>query len=247
MNRMTVLLAKDLKDIIKSRITYSYILVPLFLSFAYVGMAVSSMNSLEEAGVGAAVMTEAAQATINGIFNTLPLIVIMLVCSVLASYAVVLDKTKRITETLLATPLSLRQIWIAKSLAITIPSSVIGIVISFIMLTVVNYIAFVPRVGFIFPGLLSLATGILLVPVVTFFVVSIVTCLQLIMTNPRLASLVFSVLFLAVFFSTAISQTGLRLDFSLIYLGLIVVLLLTNYFISRLLTKERIVLSSKTL
>ncbi|MBN1367879.1 MAG: hypothetical protein JW967_08120 [Dehalococcoidales bacterium] len=246
MNRMTVLLGKDLKDIIKSRITYSYIIVPLFLSFAYVGMALNSMNSLEAAGIGKEIMTEAAQATINGIFNTLPLVVIMLVCSVLASYAVVLDKTKRITETLLATPLSLRQIWIAKSLAITIPSAVIGILISLIMLTVVNYIAFVPRVGFIFPGPLSLATGILLVPFVSFFVVSIVTCLQLIMTNPRLASLVFSVLFLAVFFSTALSQTGLRLDFSLIYLVLVVILLAINFFLARLLTKERIVLSSKT-
>ncbi|MBN1367588.1 MAG: hypothetical protein JW967_06660 [Dehalococcoidales bacterium] len=247
MNRMAVLLRKDLKDILKSRITYSYLILPLFLSFAYVASASGLMNSLTQEGVSTAILAEAAQSTIDGIFRSLPLIVMMLTCSVLASYAVVLDKTKRILESLLATPLSLREVWVAKSLAVTIPSAVIGIVMSFIMVIIVNFIAFIPHVGFVFPGPVALATGIILVPVVTYFVVSIVTCLQLIMTNPRLASLVFSLLFLAVFFTTALTQVGLNVNLSLIYLGLVVVLLVINYFIARLLTKERIVMSSKTM
>ena len=246
MNRMPVLLRKDLKDILTSRITYTYIIVPLFLSFAYVGTASGLMSTLIKQGASTAVLTEAAQATVNGIFYSLPMIVMMLICSVLASYAVVLDKTKRIIESLLATPLSLREVWIAKTLAITIPSAVIGVVISIVMVIVIEIIAFVPSVGFIIPSPLSLVTGIIIVPIVTFFVVGIVTCLQLIMTNPRLASLVFSVLFLAVFFSTTISQTALKLDFSLIYLIVILVLLGINVYMSRFLTKERIVLSSKT-
>ncbi len=247
MNRMLVLLRKDLKDILKSRITYAYIFVPLFISFAYLSPATALVNTLAKQNVSPDVLKEAAQASVNGIFNTLPLIIMMLTCSVLASYAVVLDKTKRIIETLLATPLSLRQIWIAKSLAVTVPSAVIGIVISLVMVTVINFIAFVPKVGFIFPDPSSLATGIILVPAVSFFVVNIVTCLQLIMTNPRLASLIFTVLFLAVFFSTLLSQFGLKIDFIVIYLILIAVLLGINYLMSRFLTKERIVLSSKTL
>ena len=246
MNRMPVLLRKDLKDILTSRITYTYIIVPLFLSFAYVGTASGLMSTLIKQGASTAVLTEAAQATVNGIFYSLPMIVMMLICSVLASYAVVLDKTKRIIESLLATPLSLREVWVAKTLAITIPSAVIGVVISIVMVIVIEIIAFVPSVGFIIPSPLSLVTGIIIVPIVTFFVVGIVTCLQLIMTNPRLASLVFSVLFLAVFFSTTISQTALKLDFSLIYLIVILVLLGINVYMSRFLTKERIVLSSKT-
>jgi ABC-2 type transport system permease protein len=201
------------------------------------------MSALIKQGATAATLAEAAQTTMNGIFYSLPLIIMMLICSVLASYAVVLDKTKRNIESLLATPLSLREVWIAKTLAVTIPSAVIGIVMSIIM---VNMIAFVPNVGFIIPSPISLVTGIILVPVVTFFVVGIVTCLQLIMTNPRLASLVFSVLFLAVFFSTTISQAALKLDFSLIYLIVIVVLLGINAYLARFLSKERIVLSSKT-
>jgi ABC-2 type transport system permease protein len=246
MNRMPVLLRKDLKDILTSRTTYAYLIVPIFLSFTYVGTASGLMSALIKQGATAATLAEAAQTTMNGIFYSLPLIIMMLICSVLASYAVVLDKTKRNIESLLATPLSLREVWIAKTLAVTIPSAVIGIVMSIIMVIVVNMIAFVPNVGFIIPSPISLVTGIILVPVVTFFVVGIVTCLQLIMTNPRLASLVFSVLFLAVFFSTTISQAALKLDFSLIYLIVIVVLLGINAYLARFLSKERIVLSSKT-
>jgi high-affinity Fe2+/Pb2+ permease len=44
-----------------------------------------------------------------------------------------------------------------------------------------------------------------------------------------------------------VTLSGLNLAFSLIYLILIVILMVINYFIARLLTKERIVLSSKTL
>jgi ABC-2 type transport system permease protein len=246
MNRMLALLSKDLKDILTSRITYTYLILPFFLSFAYITGASGTISSLVKEGASAVILKEAAQTAINSIFYSLPLIIMMLTCSVMASYAVVLDKTKRIIESLLATPLSLRQVWIAKTLAVTIPSTVIGIALSFIMLTVIDFIAFVPHVGFIFPGPVSLVTGIILVPAVTFCVVAIVTCLQLIMTNPRLASMVFSLLFLAVFFSTAVSQIGLRINFSLVYLILIVIFLGVNYFLSRFLTKERIVLSSKT-
>jgi hypothetical protein len=44
-----------------------------------------------------------------------------------------------------------------------------------------------------------------------------------------------------------LSPSGLRLDFSLLYLILIVILMGINYIIARWLTKERLVLSSKTL
>ncbi len=246
MNRMLVLLRKDLKDILTSRTTYTYLIIPIFLSLTYLAPAEKLISTLKNEGTSAAVIMSAAQSTVNGFFYSLPLIIMMLICSVLASYAVVLDKSKRTIESLLATPLSLREIWIAKSLAVTIPAAVIGVVMSVIMVIVIEIISFVPNIGIIVPSPLALVTGIIIVPVLTFFVVSIVTCLQLIITNPRLASLVFSILFLAVFFSTAVTQIGLNLDFSLIYLIVIVILLGINYFLARFLTKERIVLSSKT-
>jgi ABC-2 type transport system permease protein len=191
-------------------------------------------------------MTAGAQAMMNSVFSGLPLIIIMLVCSVLASYAVILDKTKRTIESLMATPLSLRQIWLAKSLAVAIPACIIGLVMTVLVTIVINIATFIPHVGIIFPGIVSILTAVIMVPILTLIVVSIVTCLQLIITNPRLASLIFSLLFLLIFFPSIASQIGLRIDYSILYLIIIAVMLAVNIFLSRFLTKERIVLSSKT-
>ena len=246
MNRMLVLLRKDLKEILKSKVTYTYLIIPVFLSWPSVESAKSVVDTLVRNGASQAEMLASAQAVTNVVFYTIPLIIVMLVCSVLSSYAVIMDKNKRSIESLLATPLSLRQVWIAKDLAVTIPGSIIGVVMSILVLAVINAIAYGPAMGVIvLPSALSMVTGIILVPLLTFFVVGIVTCLQLILTNPRFASFIFSVLFLVAFFPTVVTQFGLKLDYSLIYLIVILVFLAINYFLSRLLTKERIVLSSK--
>ena len=246
MNRMLVLLRKDLKEILKSKVTYTYLIIPVFLSWPSVESAKSVVDTLVRNGASQAEMLASAQAVTNVVFYTIPLIIVMLVCSVLSSYAVIMDKNKRSIESLLATPLSLRQVWIAKDLAVTIPGSIIGVVMSILVLAVINAIAYGPAMGVIvLPSALSMVTGIILVPLLTFFVVGIVTCLQLILANPRFASFIFSVLFLLAFFPTVVTQFGLKLDYSLIYLIVILIFLAINYFMSRLLTKERIVLSSK--
>jgi ABC-2 type transport system permease protein len=246
MSTMTVLLRKDLKDIFKSKTTYTYLIVPIMLSLPYIENANALVNALVRSNASAGEMQAGAQAMMDSVFSGLPLIIIMLVCSVLASYAVILDKTKRTIESLMATPLSLRQIWLAKSLAVTIPAYVIGLVMTVLVTAVINFVSFVPHVGIIIPGVISIVTAVVLVPILTLVVVGIVTCLQLIITNPRLASLIFSLLFLLIFFPSVASQIGLRLDYSIIYLIIIAVLLVVNGFLSRFLTKERIILSSKT-
>jgi ABC-2 type transport system permease protein len=245
MNRMLVVLRKDLRELMTSRTTYSYLIIPIFLSFTYLAPAKRAVDALTAEGINRTVIAGAMQTTVNGFFYTLPLIIMMLTCSMLSSYAVIMDKTRKSLESLLSTPLSLRQVWMAKSLAVSVPSVAIGLVMTVIMAFVIEMIVFVPVTGFIMPSPLSLVTGIVVVPILTLTVVSIVTCLQLIITNPRLASLIFTVLFLAVFLSTAVTSTGLRLDLSLIYLLLAVVFFAVNVFVARYLTKERIILSSK--
>ena len=246
MKRMFVLLFKDLKEILKSKTTYTYLIIPVFLSFPSVEAARSVVQSLVDQGASQAEILAAAQLIINVVFYTMPLIIIMLVCSVLASYAVILDKSKRSIESLLATPLSLRQVWVAKDLAVTIPGSIIGVVMSVIVIVVINAIACIPAVGaIVVPDVQSLLTGIIFIPLLTFFVVGIVICLQLILSNPRLAGFIFSLLFLVAFIPTVFTQYGLQLNYTLIYLFVILVFAGINWFLSRFLSKERIVLSSK--
>lgn len=244
MKRTFVLMRKDLKEALSSRNTYFYFLILIFIALPYFDAAKGVMNNLIQQGSPAATVKETTQALVSSMFYTLPIVMVMLVCGVFAAYAVIMDKTKRSIESLLATPLSLRQVWIAKSLAVTLPSVIIGVGVSVLLMVVLNIWVFIPVVGVIVPGYSSLIAGIILIPVLTFFVVGIVTFLQLIMTNPRLASLAFSAIFIGIYIST-ITEVTRNLDFSLIYLVIIVLLAAVNVFLSRFLTKEKIILSSK--
>ncbi len=60
------------------------------------------------------------------------------------------EKSRGNIQSLLATPLKLRDIWIGKSLAIFIPGLILGELLTFIALIAVNYIYFVPTIGFLF-------------------------------------------------------------------------------------------------
>jgi ABC-2 type transport system permease protein len=244
MKRTFVLMRKDLKEALSSKNTYFYFLILIFIAFPYFEAAKGVLDSLIQSDPSKAIIRESSQALVSGMFFTLPLVMVMLVCSVFAAYAVIMDKTKRSIESLLATPLSLRQVWMAKSLAVTIPSITIGVGISILLIILLNIMVFMPVVGVIIPDISSLIGGIILIPLLTFFVVSIVTFLQLIMTNPRLASLAFSAIFIGIYLST-ITEVTRNWDFSLIYLMIIALLVLINIFLSRFLTKEKIILSSK--
>lgn len=244
MNRTFILVRKDIKEAFASKSTLWYIIVLVIIAYPYFEAIKSMLDRLANQGATLTAMTDAAQLTLDGMFFSLPMVLIMLSCSIFAAYAILLDKTKRSLESLLATPLSLRQLWVAKSLAVTLPSVVIGVGVSIILVIVLNIWVFLPTVGIIIPGVQSLVSGLILIPVLTFLTVGIVAFLQFVMTNPRYASLVFSALFIGIYLLT-ITGVAASWDFSLIYLVMIAALAIVNTILSRFLTKEKIVLSSK--
>ena len=77
------------------------------------------------------------------------------------------EKSRGNIQSLLATPLRLRDIWMGKSLAIFIPGLILGELLTLITLIVVNYIYFVPKVGFVF-SLWIAATGFFAIPLIYF-------------------------------------------------------------------------------
>jgi ABC-2 type transport system permease protein len=156
-----------------------------------------------------------------------------------------MDKVKRTLESLLATPLSLRQIWLGKSLAVTLPGTSIALLVSLLALLAMNLMLIVPNAGsFIMPNIISLVTGLIIMPVMAFFVVSLVGFLQLIMTNPRIANFVFIGIFLGIYLST-LTELAASWNFTFIYLIATIILIGLTHFIARFLTKERVILSSK--
>ena len=59
------------------------------------------------------------------------------------------EKSGGSIESLLATPLKVKDIWIAKSLTIFMPGLILGEIFTLIAMLAVNYIYFVPRIGFL--------------------------------------------------------------------------------------------------
>jgi ABC-type Na+ efflux pump permease subunit len=161
---------------------------------------------------------------------------------------VIVDKAKRNIESLMATPVTLNQIWIGKSLAVTLPSIMIGISIAIISFFGMNFGFVMPHThSFIFPDVLAIISAIIIAPVLVFSIVTIVINIQLIVSNPRIANLVFTGIFiLLVFGINALGGLGVSISFfPLIYLGLIVLCAGISFILSRSLTKEKVLLSSK--
>ena len=236
---------KDIREAFHNKTVYLYIAILLFISFPYLESLRSSLTNLEGQGADRAAMISNAQSFLKNTISTLPLTLSMLFCTYLSAYAIVLEKAKRTLESLLATPASLRQVWIGKSLAIALPSIAVTYLAMIVMVVISNYTIIIPKLdAFIFPGFIPIITGFLVVPLVAFSVVCIVSILQLTMTNPRLANMVFMIVFFGFYFMT-VSGFSSTWDFSLIYLVILAVLVVVALGMMRFLTKERVVLSSK--
>lgn len=241
--RAMIVARKDIREALRSRITYLYIGMLVLISIPYVQSVRSAIDQVS--GIDETTLAEACRLSANLLLYTLPLFSLMLFSSFLSTYSVITEKAKRTLESLLATPASLREVWLGKSLAVAIPSTVVTVLLAVAGVVALNAAFVVPKVGHVvYPSVMAVVTAVIIIPLMAFFVVAIVTMLQLIITNPRLANFAFMAIFLAVYIG-GVTQLAGRLEFHWIYLGLTVVLGLATFFVSPLLTKERVVLSSK--
>ncbi len=244
MQKLWVIAVKDIGEAFRSRSTYVYMLVMAFISISYVSNYSAHLNALKSQQA----LNDYSRAFLASMAYTLPMMYSIFVCTIFANYSVILDKAKRNIESLMATPINIRQIWIGKSLAITLPSLAIGLAISIIAYIVISVGFVVPKTHFfIFPPALALISAFIFIPLSIFCIVMIVTEIQLTISNPRIASLVFTGIFILFVLSiNALGSLGVSVGFfSLIYLGVIALCALIAYILSRSLTKEKVLLSSK--
>jgi ABC-2 type transport system permease protein len=158
-----------------------------------------------------------------------------------------MDKAKHNIESLMVTPVSLKQIWMGKSLAVTLPSVMVGIGMALLVYIVMNFWVVIPRTGvFIIPDVLAIVSALIIVPVLIFAIVAIVIYVQLVVSNPRIANLVFTGMFLILLFGVnMLGILGISTNFAEIYLGIIALCVIVSFILSRSLTKEKVLLSSK--
>ena len=108
------IVGKDIREVFRNKSVYLYVAFLFFIAFPYLDGLRSTLARAADQSPGA--LASASREFVNGMFATLPLTLSMLFCTYLSAYAIVLEKAKRTIESLLATPASLRQVWMGKNL-----------------------------------------------------------------------------------------------------------------------------------
>ena len=244
MKKSWIIARKDIGEAFRSRSTYLFILIMVVVTFSYVSSYsrhVGTLTNQED-------IENFSRDFLNSLAYILPMMYSIFVCSIFANYSVIMDKAKRNIESLMSTPVSVNQIWLGKSLAVTLPSIIVGISISILVYLVMNFGFVIPKThSFIFPEAIAIVSALIVVPILVLCIVSIVIYVQLVIANPRIANLVFTAIFILLIFGVnALGGLGVSINyFPLIYLGVIVVCAGVCLILSRSLTKEKVLLSSK--
>jgi ABC-type Na+ efflux pump permease subunit len=247
MRKIWIIARKDILEAMRSRSTYVFILIMAVVTFSVISSYTTTIHNLQSQGASSQTIYNASFSFLNNNAYVLPMMYSIFVCTIFANYSVILDKARRNIESLMATPVSLTQIWLGKSLAVTLPSIMVGIGVALIAYIVMNYGFVIPQTHrFIFPEALAVVSALILVPILIFVIVTIVIYVQLVISNPRIANLVFTVIFLVLLFgANALGFLGIAVNFALIYMGMIILCTIISFGLSRSLTKERVLLSSK--
>lgn len=163
-----------------------------------------------------------------------------------AAQSMIREKSKGVIESLLATPFRPKDIWIAKSLAVFIPGLVLGEILTFIVLLVINYIYFVPGIGFIFNTWIAVSSFI--VAPLIYLCLSLLVHFIGLTGKPAVGNVIVQV-FLPLFLSLMINLAVRYIlditswSFALANLGVVVLIFFIFIFLRSRLNRERIVLS----
>ena len=156
------------------------------------------------------------------------------------------EKSRGNIESLLATPLKVKDIWLAKSLAIFLPGLVLGEVFTLIALIAVNYIYFVPKIGFLITPWIAISSFV----TAPLIYISLSLLVHLIgLTGRPATSNVIAQVFLPIIASLMINLAihhildAASWPFTLANLGIAAAVGIIVIFLQPRLTKERIVLS----
>jgi ABC-type Na+ efflux pump permease subunit len=238
---MLIIAKKDILETLHSRTTY----ITLLFLVIIVGPYFTNLSNVLHRGAGLEGLETSVTIYLNNLVCTMPLTVAVLLAGPFSSYSMLLEKAKHTFESLLSTPVTLREVWLGKSLSVFLPCVMVSVTLSLAALAAFNVVFIFPAVGgYIFPDTISLLTGFVFIPVLVFSLVAFISLLQLILNNPRIPIFAFTAIFMAIYFGTvtnAIAGVGL----TGIYLVLTAILVAGTLFANRFLTKERVVLSSK--
>ena len=179
----------------------------------------------------------------------LPLLVLLSFIWAFANLPVIKEKVNGNTESLMATPLLPRDLWLSKSLAIFLPAYIIAIIASVVVVAVVNLAIILPSTGGLVLPAPALVLGFGVNPLL-FFMLLLFMVLFALASNPDIAMAPSFILGFGLMMGMPV---GLGMgkfslaswDFLLWYLAGTMIFLVVVLCLTRILTRQNIVLSSK--
>ena len=249
MDRIWVVARNDIRKIVRSRTTYLFAGVMLLASSSYFLAYRSIIDGLTNEGASSQAIRDTTRTYLNTTLFIWPLLYGLVNSLQVGSVNLTLEKTGRNLEPLMVTPLSVRQIWIAKSVALSVVGVVVGLTDVLIVFLGTTFILVIPKTGgFVMPDAIAIATALIVIPVLVFMVVLLTTYLQMIITNPRAGNAAFGVILVGTWIGITLITYYVQSTvdyYTPFYLALIILIAVGCRRASRFLTPERVVLSSK--
>jgi len=242
-----IIFQRDFRELKK---TNTFLIISIAFSVVTIAIAVSvSIVLSRQEWIGQKAAEPILELIISLITYFLPLTILMAFIWAFSSLPVVKEKVKGNIASLIATTLSPKEIWLGKSLAIFIPGYVISIISTMIVLLAVNLSVIVPATGNFFLPLPLFLVSLIFNPLLLLGTLLFIILFSL-ANNPDIAItpsfLVGFGLMIGIPFGMALGAINLASwSFSLWYLAGVIIVWIVIFFLTRLLTKENIVLSSK--
>ena len=243
MKKVMVIMKKDLRETFRTRAFYVSVGIVIFIMIMLVQEVGVEIGTLAKQGNAPAVQT-----LLGTLALMLSLMLMMLFCIYINAYTLTMEKIKHSIESLLCTPLSLKQICLGKTLALFLPSLILGWLLTFVSIAGINQIFVVPTLGqFIMPGPAPLVAILVVIPVIFFFLCLLIIDMQLIITNIRWVNTALMVAVFTVSFglSPVLKFGPSSWNIVFVSLGVAAILALISFLVSPRVTREKIVLSSK--
>ena len=247
MKKTGIIFKRDFQELRK---TNTFIIISIIFSVVTIALAVIvSIVLQKQEWIGQKEARPMLELILGLIAYFLPLTVLMAFIWTFSSLPVVKEKVNGNIASLMATTLTPREIWWGKSLAIFIPGYVISIISTMIVLLAVNLSVIVPATGDFLLPLPLLLLSLILNPLLLLGLLLFIILFSL-ANNPDIAItpsfLVGFGLMMGIPIGMATGAINLASwSFSLWYLAGVVIVWIAIFFLTRILTKENIVLSSK--
>ena len=247
MRRMSIVFHRDFKELRQTNAFLIIVIVSIVITITAAVVASITLKNQEWLELKAA--RPMLELIMSLIAYFLPLFILMTFIWAFASFPIIKEKVNGNIESLLATPLGPKEIWIGKSISIFLPGFIISVVSTFIVLMAINLIAIKPATGIFFFPVPMLITGFIINPLMFFGLLLFIVLFSL-ANNPDIAIAPSFIVGFGLMIGIPLGVvTGIinlaSWSFSLWYLAGTTVIWTVVYCFSCLLTKEKIVLSSK--